>query len=95
MLKECRDFYNGCVCVQERRKQQQRFRDAQLIQREMSQLERQYDELEDVGRGIEQALRDAAASKLWGRGEVGGGSSGGGEVVHGVSEGGSWGSRGV
>ena len=50
---------------QERRKQQRRFRDAQLIQREMSQLERQYDELEEVGRDIEQALRDAGEdSKL-------------------------------
>lgn len=52
------------VYLQERRKQQRRFRDAQLIQREMSQLERQYDELEEVGRDIEQALRDAEDSKL-------------------------------
>ena len=29
----------------------------------MSQLERQYDELEEVGRDIEQALRDAEESK--------------------------------
>ncbi len=29
----------------------------------MSQLERQYDELEEVGRKIEQALRDAEDSK--------------------------------
>lgn len=46
------------VAIQERRKQQQRFREAQLIQREMSQLDRQYEELEEVGREIEQALRD-------------------------------------
>ena len=45
--------------LQERRKQQRRFRDAQLIQREMSQLERQYDELEEVGRDIENALRES------------------------------------
>jgi len=51
------------VAIQERRKQQQRFRDAQLIQREMSQLERQYEELEDVGRQIEQCLRDADNSE--------------------------------
>ena len=52
------------MAIQERRKQQQRFRDAQLIQREMSQLERQYKELEDVGRHIEQCLRDADNSEL-------------------------------
>ena len=52
--------------VQERRKQQRRFRDAQLIQREMSQLERQYEELEEVGRHIEQALRDAEDSEFGG-----------------------------
>ena len=51
------------VAIQERRKQQQRFRDAQLIQREMSQLERQYEELEEVGRHIEQCLRDADNSE--------------------------------
>ena len=50
--------------IQERRKQQQRFRDAQLIQREMGQLERQYEELEEVGRQIEQCLRDTEGSKL-------------------------------
>ena len=40
-----------------------------MIQREMSQLERQYDELEEVGRNIENALRDAddgeTMSSLW------------------------------
>ena len=46
------------VAIQERRKQQQRFREAQVIQREMSQLERQHEELEEVGKNIEQALRD-------------------------------------
>ena len=50
-------------CLQERRKQQRRLFDAQQIQREMSQLEWQYDELEEVGRDIEQALRDAEESK--------------------------------
>ena len=54
------------VAIQDRRKQQQRFREAQLIQREMSQLERQYEELEEVGSQIEQALRDAESSKFVG-----------------------------
>ncbi len=49
--------------MQERRKQQQRFREAQLIQRETSQLDRQYEELEVVGRQIEEALRDAENSE--------------------------------
>lgn len=52
------------VAIQERRRQQQRFREAQLIQREMSQLDRQYEELEEVGRNIEQCLRDADGSEL-------------------------------
>ena len=43
-------------------KQQRRFREAQLIQREMSQLDQQYDEMEEYGRQIEQALRDAEES---------------------------------
>ncbi len=34
-------------------------------QREMSQLERQYEELEEVGREIEQALRDANESEYY------------------------------
>ena len=68
------------MAIQERRKQQQRFRDAQLIQREMSQLERQYEELEEVGRHIEQCLRDADNSALGCvcMGEGGGGGGGGG-----------------
>ena len=52
------------VAIQERRRQQQRFREAQLIQREMSQLDRQYEELEEVGRNIEQCMRDAEGSEL-------------------------------
>ena len=51
------------VAIQERHRQQQRFREAQLIQREMSQLDRQFEELEEVGRNIEQCLRDADGSK--------------------------------
>ena len=38
--------------------QQQRFREAQYTQREMSQLERQHEEMEEYGRQIEQELRD-------------------------------------
>ena len=50
------------VAIQDRQKQQRRFREAQLIQREMSQLDQQYDEMEEYGRQIEQALRDAEES---------------------------------
>ena len=44
----------------------------------MSQLDRQYEELEEVGRNIEQCMRDAEGSELQSR-SVGGGEGGGGE----------------
>ena len=49
--------------MQEHRKQQERFTEAQIIQREMSQLETQRDELEEDGREIEEALRDVKDRK--------------------------------
>lgn len=52
------------MAIQEWQKQQQRFREALLIQREMSQLERERDELEDVANVVEQALREAEGSEL-------------------------------
>lgn len=55
---------NTDVAIQERQKQQQRFREALLIQREMSQLEREREELDDVGSVIEQALGEAEGSEL-------------------------------
>ena len=48
----------------------------------MSQLDRQYEELEEVGRNIEQCMRDAEGSELQSRsvgGAEGGGGGGGGE----------------
>ena len=51
------------IAVSERQKQQERFTEAQEIQREMSQIELQYDELEDIAREIEQNLRDAEGSE--------------------------------
>lgn len=52
------------VMIQERRKQQKRFQEAQSTQREMSQLERQYEEFEEYGREIEQQLRDSEGSEF-------------------------------
>ena len=49
--------------VQERQRQQQRLLEAQSIQREMSQIELQYEELEEVSRDVEQNLRDSEGSK--------------------------------
>ena len=51
------------IAVSERQKQQERFREAQEIQREMSQIELQYEEFEEIAREIEQNLRDAEGSK--------------------------------
>ena len=54
------------VChSQERRKQQDRFTEAQMIQREMSQLEMQREELEEYSREIEYALRDPEDGKYY------------------------------
>lgn len=54
------------VChSQERRKQQDRFTEAQMIQREMSQLEMQREELEEYSREIENALRDPEDGKYY------------------------------
>jgi hypothetical protein len=47
------------IALEKRQKQQERFRDAQSIQREMSQIELQYEELEEIAREVEQNLRDA------------------------------------
>ncbi len=52
------------MAIQERQKQQQRFREVLLVQREMSQLEREHEELEDVASVVEQALREAEGSEL-------------------------------
>lgn len=52
------------IAIAERQKQQERLLEAQSIQREMSQIELQYEELEDIAREIEQNLRDAEGSKL-------------------------------
>ena len=52
------------MAIQERQKQQQRFSEALLVQREMSQLEREHEELEDVASVVEQALREAEGSEL-------------------------------
>ena len=52
------------IAVSERQKQQERFREAQEIQREMSQIELQYEEFEEIAREIEQNLRDAEGSEL-------------------------------
>ena len=55
---------NYCWCkIQEYRKQQERFTEAQIIQREMSQLEMQREELEEDGRRIENDLRDIEDGK--------------------------------
>lgn len=51
------------IALEKRQKQQERFREAQTIQREMSQIELQYEELEEIAREIEQNLRDAEGSK--------------------------------
>ena len=48
--------------ITERQKQQQRLLEAQSIQREMSQIELQYEELEVYSREVEQNLRDAEGS---------------------------------
>ena len=47
----------------ERKEQQARFWEAQCIQREMSQLELQNQELDEVARDVEQSLRDAEGSE--------------------------------
>ena len=56
--------YDDEIALQKRQKQQERFREAQSIQREMRQIEFQFEELEKIGREIEQNLRDAEGSML-------------------------------
>ena len=53
------------IALEERQKQQERFREAQTIQREMSQIELQYEELEEIARDVEQNLRDSEESKCY------------------------------
>ena len=55
------------IAIEERQKQQERFREAQTIQREMSQIELQYEELEEIARDVEQNLRDSEESKCYTR----------------------------
>ena len=62
IVRPMHTYDNSNVAIQDRQKQQRRFREAKLIQREMSQLDQQYDEMEEYGRQIEQALRDAEES---------------------------------
>ncbi len=53
------------IAMEERQKQQERFREAQSIQREMSQIELQYEELEEIARNVEQNLRDSEESNYY------------------------------
>ena len=52
------------MALRERQRQQARFWEAQTIQRETSQIELQYEELEEIARDVEQGLRDAEGSEL-------------------------------
>ena len=52
------------IALQTRQKQQERFLEAQSIQREMRQIELQYEELEEIAREIEMNVRDAEGSML-------------------------------
>ena len=52
------------LAIEKRRKHQERLSEAQSIQREMSQIELQYEELEEIAREVEQNLRDSEGSEF-------------------------------